>query len=450
MGGLLRLRSLRVRALLVTLSVCAAPLAGVWLSDLGDRTSGYRMRLRVERAAAEVAEDPSRAAAVALARDVRVRVVDAVGRVVADHDHEAARGIAGASSTFFFGPDGAPSLAAWDTRQPALADRLAGARLPDSGCAETDDRRLLVCHAAVATADGGVVYVQESSRRAIRALYDLRYQLSKLVLFMLPAGLLLGWWLGWRTVLPIERLQAQVRARRADASPAPVDAGRDDEIGDLARDLNALLGALEAKERANEAFAADLVHEVKNPVAAVRAVSEALEGPVDAERARRLAKVLRDASQRLDRLASRFLDLARAEAGLVGEEREDVDLAALARGLDRGEVVATGDCRVRCAPERIETVLRNLLDNAAHFAASRVVVRVTGEPDAVTVEVADDGPGIAPEDLPRVFDRFFTRRRQGGTGLGLALCKAIVEAHGGRIDARNDGGAVFRVRLPRG
>ena len=98
------------------------------------------------------------------------------------------------------------------------------------------------------------------------------------------------------------------------ASTAPVSLERDDEIGDLTRDVNALLAALDARRKENEAFAADLVHEVKNPVATVRAVADALEGPMDAERAARLGKALRDASRRLDALATRFLDLARAEA----------------------------------------------------------------------------------------------------------------------------------------
>jgi signal transduction histidine kinase len=109
------------------------------------------------------------------------------------------------------------------------------------------------------------------------------------------------------------------------------------------------------------------------------------------------------------------------------------------------------DASVIGVPARIETALRNLVDNAASFAEHRVEVRVRIEPEFVRIEVEDDGPGVAAADLPRIFDRFHSKR-QRGTGLGLALVRAIAEAHGGRAAVRPGAecGSVFILELPRG
>jgi len=488
--NLLRIRSLRHRAIAVVCVVVFAPLIHVWLSDLGDATAGARMNQRVERVALKVAEslekgeDPRRVADEQAARaGVRLRLLDADGAVSIDVDHEAGTGVLHRVGTVFFGPDGAPRLDEWDAQQGPPIERTVVRTAMESGrasaCVSTEDRKLLVCEAALRTDDPEIstIYVQVSSRRAIRALYDVRYQLLKLTLFVLVSGLALGWWLGWRMVRPVEMLREQVLARRHARDPAPIALDRDDEFGDLAAAFNELMSALAQRNRANEAFAADLVHELKNPVAAVQAAAEALESgrPVSPERAQRLARVLRDSSHRLDVLASAFLELARAEAGLRSSVREPVDLVLLARGLiaARGaepvtfELIAPDAAIISGVAERVETALRNLLANAAAFAAKahpsgdgRVTVRIAagGLSDMTAheatgshrVTVSDNGPGIAPEDLPRIFDRFFTRGRQGGTGLGLALTQAIIEAHEGTIAAASTReGSDFTVTLPR-
>jgi two-component system sensor histidine kinase ChvG len=113
--------------------------------------------------------------------------------------------------------------------------------------------------------------------------------------------------------------------------------------------------------------------------------------------------------------------------------------------------VRPGRTTVHGVASRIESVLRNLLDNALSFARARVCIEVGSEGDEAEVIVSDDGPGIPPADMPRVFDRFFTTRGdRRGTGLGLALARAVVEAHGGtlRAEAPPEGGARFVVRLP--
>lgn len=487
---LLRVRSLRVRAILVVAAVVLAPLGLVWVSDIADATVGRRILVRVERLAVEagdsladtgtagtgIAERDAALDALAWRRQVRLRVVDG-DSVVQDFDHEAGTGLTFWLGSFFFEPGASPSLKHWDDGEPGLPGRtavaMARATGHTSGCTHVAEGRLLVCEAALALPDGRVVFVQESSRRSILALHEMRYQLAKLTIVTMGVGLGFGWWLGWRMVRPLEQLSGQLVARAAMRRPTPVKLDRDDEFGDLAVSFNTLIAALAAREKANEAFAADLVHEIKNPVAAVRAAAEALGHPGDAERLRRLARVLRDSSDRLDVLAGRFLELARAEAGLPTDEREPLDMATLATALVEGmraderhsgvrfELDVAAGATVLGVPERLETALRNVLDNAASFARQgspagyepRVDVRVWVEGDVI-VEVRDNGPGIPPEDLPFVFDRFFSRRRHGGTGLGLALARAVVEAHGGTLAAESHSlvsstGAVFRMRIAR-
>lgn len=272
----------------------------------------------------------------------------------------------------------------------------------------------------------------------------------------------LGWWLGWRMVLPIERLRDQVRSKTVVASDqADLDLHRGDEFDELAHAINELLVRLRERAEGNERFAADMAHEIKNQLAAVRAAGEVLgNGAVDAARAARLGRVLADSSRRLDALTSELLDLARIEAGLTGELRERVDLAALVQGLvdavgadERWAGRLTLTCRAQPAvvvgvSQRIEAALRNLLVNACSFAAGRVDVAVESADGRVTVRIGDDGAGVAPEDRRRVFERFFTTRPGAGTGLGLPMVRAVAEAHGGRAWLEDGtAGAVFCLEL---
>jgi two-component system sensor histidine kinase ChvG len=408
------------------------------------------------------------------ARDgVRLTLVDAEGLVAATADHDPETSLRDRLGDLFFGPGGAPHLRAYDETRPPLLDRaeIAAARRGDraTGCAVALAGKLLVCHAVTpAEGPGGtwVVLAEKSSPRAIRALWDVRGAMVKLTLIVLCAALALAAWLARRIVRPIERLRQEVLARTAaPLAGDPIPAVSRDEIGDLAGAFNVLLAAIADRTRQNHAFMADLVHELKSPVAAVRAAAEALSaGPADEARAQRLGRVLAESSRRLDELVGQFLELARAEAGLPGEERDPVDLAALAGA----RVAAMADDEQHAGvrfeldaspawtlgvPARLASALGNVLDNAASFAGPGGAVRVTvrREQGECVVSVGDTGPGIPADKLPRIFDRFFTDRADGrGTGLGLALTKAIVEAHGGTVAATSPpgGGAVITLRLP--
>jgi two-component system sensor histidine kinase ChvG len=282
---------------------------------------------------------------------------------------------------------------------------------------------------------------------------------------VLGVGGLLALWIGFRMVRPIESLRDQVVARVRDGvSTEPVALDRPDEVGELADAFNELLAAVRSRDEANAAFAADLAHELKNPVAAVKAAVEMLaaDRPVEGDRKERLVRVLGDATGRMEVVVQQFLDLARAEAGLPGRERDTFELLATARALV-GAVAADprwADVTFACdgdevevsgVAERVETAIRNLLTNAAHFAGTgcRVAVTVGRRGDEAVLSVSDTGPGLAPEDLPHLFSRYRSTR-EGGTGLGLPMVRAIATAHAGRVEVRSDpgAGATFTVFLP--
>lgn len=487
-----RIQSLRARAFLVVLAVLVTPIAFASASRFFEVGLGETMLFEVRAGAAETREvikaagaDPDMAALAAAVdriaerHKVRIRVVEPGGRVEVDVDHEASRGALWHTATrIWYGANAVPSLRAFDATLGPLPGRAevgeARARGSSADCRTAAGAEQVVCHAVVkvtgdGTAPDRIVYVQDSSPRSIGAFQDLSGGLVRLTLLILPVALVLGWWLGWRVVRPIEQLRGELLARAAVAAPgAGIELKSGDEFGDLATAFNALLAALHERAKANEGFVADLAHEFKNPVAAIRACSEALsDGNVDQTKAARVAGVLRDSSRRLDILLTQFLDLARAEAGMPQEVRGALDLDELLRGIVasmRGderwagvklEVFPSGDAKVTGVSGRLESAFRNVLENAASFAAptGTVEVRLRAERDFVRVVIKDDGPGILPDDLPRVFDRFFTTRRsERGTGLGLALVRAVVEAHGGTVRALSDGpgkGASFELKVPR-
>ena len=530
--------SLRLNAFLMVFAMLVLPQAIVVGWSAMERDIGGKLQWSAREAAHDAADalaaskqdgldaqhTEERLAEVATTHTARIRVIRKDGSERFDVDRDQGTDLVHQVGTLFFGPDGAPTLREFDETVGPLQKRPeilkitqwhvdgeaaappARGPLPEgsshasmfpafrgsppppvspdveTGCRTSPAGKLLVCHAARAiAADDGVeaIYVQESSRRAVRALYDLRYQLLRLSLIMLPFALGFSWWMGRRMVHPIEWLRECVleKARsanpRADLAPPPGD-----EVADLAEAFNGLLGSLDERRRANEEFIADLVHEFKNPVAAIRTCAETLDGGgVDEKRAARLSKILGDSTTRLDALVSQFLELARAEAGMPNEARGSVDLAALARGvtgaIEQGHpdvkfaVDAVSPLTVMGVEPRLDSVVRNLVDNAASFAGSGGEVKVSVKPDPddarqVVLEVCDTGPGIPEKDLPHMFERFFTTRavpngsaepsarKQKGTGLGLALVKAVAEAHGGSVSARSSAGSgtTFRVVLP--
>lgn len=241
------------------------------------------------------------------------------------------------------------------------------------------------------------------------------------------------------------------------------------EFATLADTYNALAERLESTEATRRRMLADLAHEMRTPLATIDAHLEAVEDGVrdlDAE----TLSVLRDSTRRLRRLAEDIGAVSRAEEGNLGLRPRPVDAASLAAAAvaaaaDRYHIKGVslrGDLRpadrVSVDAERIGQVLGNLLDNALRHTPPGGTVTLTCRRVDRWVEytVADTGEGIAAEHLPHLFDRFYRidgarDRTHGGSGIGLAIAKALVEAHGGGISATSPGpgqGATFTIRLP--
>lgn len=282
---------------------------------------------------------------------------------------------------------------------------------------------------------------------------------------------------------PVMRLSAaadEVRLQRARAISLPDLEGRKDEIGDLARSLETMTETLSDRMDAIEAFAADVSHEIKNPLTSIRSALETLPLVKTEAQRERLTALLQQDVRRLDRLITDISNASRLDAELNRDRPRTIDLTLLL--TDIVGVYEAGakpdETRVTFAPPAGEHVLvvgrdgplgqvfRNLIDNARSFSPADGRVRVTLARDEIDprrparILVDDDGPGIPPENLETVFERFYTARPKGAafggnSGLGLSIVRQIVEAHGGRVWAENrkgaDGaveGARFIVALP--
>ena len=199
-------------------------------------------------------------------------------------------------------------------------------------------------------------------------------------------------------------------------------------------------------------FAGNVAHEFKTPLASLKGTIELLDDPEmpAAQRARFLANAAEDV-ERLDRLVGGLLSLARAEEG-VGQEPIALDeLAAEVAQRHPGVAVSPGGSWVKGNREQLASALDNLLDNAARHGAAPIALTVWTEPHSTGFDVSDGGEGVSEGNVDKVFARFFTTNRgEGGTGLGLALVRAIARVHGGEVElVQRSAPTTFRVSLPR-
>jgi two-component system, OmpR family, sensor histidine kinase ChvG len=280
-----------------------------------------------------------------------------------------------------------------------------------------------------------------------------------------------------RLAAAAERVRRGVKHRRAEI---PAFGDRKDEIGHLARVLSDMTNALYDRMAAVEGFAADVSHELKNPLTSLRSAVETLPiAKTDEQRARLLGVIKHDV-KRLDRLITDISDASRLDAELAREATEPVDIAKLLEtvvSIARETRLSNGrSIKLSLEPRRwgkdafyvlghdsrLGQVFNNLIDNALSFSppAGTVRIRAWREPTTICVTVDDDGPGIRADNLESIFERFYTDRPEGdefgqNSGLGLAITRQIVEAHRGTIRPENrmcaDGtveGARFTVILP--
>jgi two-component system, OmpR family, sensor histidine kinase ChvG len=325
----------------------------------------------------------------------------------------------------------------------------------------------------------GALMLSTGSNEIEEEVRTVRLELLRIFGVALLVTVLLSVYLAGTIARPIRRLAAAAergRGRRARVE-IPDFTGRGDEIGDLSGALREMTDALWQRMTAIERFAADVAHEIKNPLSSLKSAVETAVRIEDPANQRRLMAIILDDVERLDRLITDISDASRLDAELSRLELTPVDIAAMLQALvDIHEATRADDAArlVLDLPERglaltvpgIETrlsqVFLNLIANAASFSPSKGEIRLTARHDghAVLVTVEDRGPGIPDDKLTAIFDRFYTERPAGekfGThsGLGLSISKQIVEAHRGMIWAENRNtpgvgvaGARFCIRLP--
>jgi two-component system sensor histidine kinase ChvG len=278
-----------------------------------------------------------------------------------------------------------------------------------------------------------------------------------------------------RPVMRLAQAADSIRLKRARILSLPDIAERDDEIGDLSRALEAMTSTLSDRMDATERFAADVSHEIKNPLTSIRSAVETLEmSPTPAAQAR-LLPILKNDVGRLDRLITDISNASRLDAELSREAPKRIDLAkllgdiaALYQGAAREDEpkvsllpAPAGDETLRVVGREgpIGQVFRNLIDNARSFSPEDGVVTLAlrrGPLRTVIATVEDEGPGVPADNLESIFERFYTERPRSGpqgpsgpkrasfgghSGLGLSIARQIVEIHGGKIHAENKVGA---------
>ena len=337
-------------------------------------------------------------------------------------------------------------------------------------------RRVQAIYGLVTAEIGGIDELVEEARLAILPFFGLA----------VVAGILSSLMLTTTIAQPIRQLAISAdRVREGIAAAGrvriPDFTTRKDEIGELSGSLKLMTQAIYERIDAIESFAADVSHELKNPLTSIRSAAETLSIAKTPEQQEKLLAVIQKDVARMDRLITDISNASRLDAELARESRDAVDLSKLVKDIVTmyGDLAKKGAARIAFHeplqevyvlgnPSALGQVIRNLIDNALSFSPPGGEVRVRLEgPTARTpiahIEVEDDGPGIPHDNLESVFQRFYTKRPKGSdfgnnSGLGLAISRQIINSHGGRIYAENraseaaDGdaptGARFVVELP--
>jgi two-component system sensor histidine kinase ChvG len=347
-----------------------------------------------------------------------------------------------------------------------------------AGAQRVDDQNKLVLSVAVpvqrfkavygallvSTEGGDIDDVLREERRALIGLFAVA------IVVMLVSSVFLSRFIA-RPVLALADAADRVRSGRAGRETIPDMGGRDDEIGELATSFSAMTRALYDRIDAIERFAADVAHELKNPLTSLRSAVEMLVRAPDDTVRERLMAIVRNDVKRIDRLITDISDASRLDAELSRESSDPVDLKHLLEtivevynftdlshrvpmqldlDLPKGATVLGRD-------ERLGQVIRNLIDNAVSFSpdGSPIAISARAENRIARIVIEDRGPGIPPDNLESIFERFYTERPNEhgfgkNSGLGLSIARQIVVNTGGRIWAENrdGGGARFIVELP--
>ena len=292
-----------------------------------------------------------------------------------------------------------------------------------------------------------------------------------LVAGLLAAGiaLVVARWLARGMTQPLRDMAAAAHRMETGDYSTRVQTRSRDEVGQLATAFNRMSAELQNLEQSRRDLLANVSHELKTPITAIRAHLENLLDGVEQPEPKTM-QVMLGQTERLGRLIEQLLELSRLESGelpllretiplgpLVTQVLSEIEVARSDRGVAVRNEMANDLPPVDADRERVHQVLFNLIDNAVRFTPTGGAVTVTAERHngSVEVQVADTGVGIPPEHLPRLFERFYRAdparsREDGGTGIGLAIARSVVEAHGGHIHARSEigKGSVFTFDLP--
>jgi len=325
----------------------------------------------------------------------------------------------------------------------------------------------------------GALFLTKSGESVEATLRDTRLTILSVFAVALSVTVLLSFYLASTIALPIHRLaDAADRVRRSKGRKVTIPdlTRRQDEVGDLSGSLREMTQAVWMRMDAIERFAADVAHEIKNPLTSLRSAVETVARIEDPLQQKKLMGIILDDVQRLNRLISDISDASRIDAEMSRAESGPVDLREMLQAMaDIHQATMSGtaprlrldlplqaDLRVLGTEGRLGQVLRNLISNAVSFspAGGEIALAAQRRGRSVVVTVDDQGPGIPPDKLTAIFERFYSERPKGekfGThsGLGLSISKQIVEAHGGTLMAENlrdeDGrvqGARFTLTLP--
>jgi two-component system sensor histidine kinase BaeS len=294
--------------------------------------------------------------------------------------------------------------------------------------------------------------------------------LSVIAVAVVALAALLAWPVSRQLVRPIRELSAGTRSLAAGDYDTRLAPGPNDELGQLSADFNSLAETLQQNERARRRWIADISHELRTPLSVLQGEIEAMQDGIRAPGPERL-EVLHGQTSNLTRLVQDLYELSLSDSGALSYQKRSTDLGPLldscvaarrdafaGRGIavswlppDAGRYVVHGD------PDRLRQLFSNLLANALHYtdAGGRVEISLGAQKDLALVDVRDSAPGVPAEHLPHLFERLYRvdasrSRATGGSGLGLSICRSIVDAHGGTISAASSslGGLWVHVALP--
>ncbi|HEV2567688.1 sensor histidine kinase [Sphingomonas sp.] len=359
---------------------------------------------------------------------------------------------------------------AWPEIRTALAERKG---IADDSFAP--DRTFMIT--AAAPMGGGALLMTTNARDVTRIVRAERLRLALMLLGVTILSVWLSMFLARTIVKPLRKLaRAAVRVRlgRAREVTVPRLHGRRDEIGSLAQALADMSQALRQRIDATDAFAADVTHELKNPLASLRSAIDAMPKVQDEQQRAQLLEIIQDDVRRLDRLITDIAEASRLDAELSRARLQRIDLGQVIESMlkarelrgpnPRGVQVAfarprIGTAVVRGDEFRLMRIIENLLDNAISFSPDQGLVQLTATRtgDEVIVKVEDQGPGVPAELRDSIFRRFTSVRpegdRSGGhSGLGLAIARAIADGHDGKLEVETRDerptGAAFILRLP--